>query len=560
MMSLGNDYHFKIYTEGKTYEFDLHLSKSDTNRYSIIPTNESDTQTINTLLQQALKENPSSIEEISRKLKHIPSITHVSTCPISKSHMMGVQSLQSPDSNAAEKAMLMDLRLQKYCTQRGFQGSILVMEKGNILLKKGYGLTKEKGSPPNENTCFPIGSLTKPITAMAIQDLLNAGKFGPIHELGEIKITDFLPEDYLPTNSKTLESWKTVSLLDLLNHTSGLPEFDQFGKEIMEAKQGQISKPIHPNQVLGLVREYRIKGGSNYCYSNFGYHLLGKMIEHVTEEPFEKYINAFLTNKGLENSGYVNSQTIFPTPMHWAGSKAVDIDPSQLDPPSEAYSSGGIYSTIEDLYHLFKEIQPTTSPKLAGHAESHHKDFRPNYACHLGWNYSTHSEQPEIWKNGAVGGFGSLMISYPKSQSGIIVLSNQPADLERFIGRDLSEILTADTAKAAREKHVAKTKGMLIQNKALAAESKPRDLQYKKAVAEGCWKKFVESGSQKDHGPLKHFLASFYPDPLFIQSEFEAAITNESGFERFSALFEPLPVDLVKGIHANEGLDVESTP
>ncbi len=556
-MSLGdNNFNFRISIEGKTYEFDLRTTSTGSGRYSILPKNESDLSVIKKLIQRAFDENPSSIEDLSRELRHIPSVTYVSVCPTSKTNTVGVQQLQqaTPKPSLSEKAALIDQRLQGYCKERGFQGAVLVIENGKVSLQKGYGISSAGGDPITDRTPLPIASLTKPIVGMAVLDMVASGRFESIQNPARVKITDFLPENCLPTDPEVLDTWKSVSLQDLLNHTSGLPSFPEYGAQLMKAKGGDVSNPLSPLDAINLIRDRKIKGGSEYCYSNFGYHLVGKMIEHVSGQSFEKEINAFLSSKGCESSGYVGTgSVVLPNPMKWNGTQTVNID-EKLAPLSEAYSSGGLYSTVEDLAKLIGSIQTSDSLKQTGHVTEHGQDFRPNYNCSFGWNISTGSEHTEIWKNGAIDGFGSLLVSYPETNSAFIVLSNcQAEDVEPFIGRELSDILTSDSAESAQKAMSEKVQRMRGENKKIAKQSSELDIKKKRNVARGCWEKYVSSGRQEDLWKLKHFLSRQYPDPLFIQKELDEAVKSRD-YERFVALFEPLSVDLAGLIAKEEGI------
>jgi hypothetical protein len=114
------------------------------------------------------------------------------------------------------------------------------------------------------------------------------------------------------------------------------------------------------------------------------------------------------------------------------------------------------YSTLEDLSALAK--QQIANGKLDGEqgakAALRNYDFREQFMCNNGWNISAGEwndteGQPltEIWKTGAVGGFGSLMVLYPHQNSSIIILSNQPAEIER-ITTDLSHLVSIADKKA----------------------------------------------------------------------------------------------------------------
>lgn len=546
---MNDSYRFSIKSEGQEYLFDIVAKKESAHtifvggkQYAIEVEDPLHLDAIEFFLQQVNASEIASIDMLKQNLSQIPSIQEIQIKTTKKTYDVGVSHLESASSQSSssivvgEKAKMMDTRLEGFLSERGFEGVVLVIDNDKTILQKGYGQSFAM------DTHFPIGSLTKPITAMAILDLFKN------RDPQEVRIVDVLPEECLPSDPALRSSWETVTLLDLLNHTSGLPPFEELGKKIMELKGGDIHQVAEPNQVISLVLHHNLQGGSDYMYSNFGYHLLGKIIEQVSQKPYSQYMDQYFSTMGLEHSRYVNKNETYPPVMSWDGKKNVEVDSSRLDPPEEAYSSGGLHSTIGDLEKLLAQIKTPQTLSKAGHAKEKEYDFRQEYLCHAGWNYSDVSGKQEIWKNGAVGGFGSLLVSYPETKSAIIILSNQPTDVERYIGRDLSDILNAESAKAAEMKLADRASHMGLENKT-------KFLEEKNAVARAYWKEYIDTKSDKEHGGLKRFLASCFADPLYIQREFDGAV-SEHNFERFLSIFSLLSIEQIGQIDAGENLNV----
>ena len=106
--------------------------------------------------------------------------------------------------------------VQSYVDDKQFMGSILVTQKGQVLLDEGYGFANLEWKIPNSSiTKFRLGSLTKQFTAVAI--LL-------LEEQGKLKITDLLNQ-YIPDAPS---AWNDVTIFHLLNHTSGIPNYTKF--------------------------------------------------------------------------------------------------------------------------------------------------------------------------------------------------------------------------------------------------------------------------------------------------------------------------------------------
>lgn len=396
----------------------------------------------------------------------------------------------TPGVNEAEKivegkGVKLDQLFKSLVDDRGFSGTVLVIDDEKPILKKGYGKASlEDHEDMSSTTRFPIGSVTKPITCFAILKMVEKEYFkdsekNPIKDAAKIKILDFLPETFQPKD-QVKESWKDVTLLDLMNHTSGLPAFTDktnknvedpnrtWANEIMEAKGGKMSTPLLPQTFFDLVSNERIPEADkrNYNYSNFGYNLLGSIIKNVSGKPYETYMNDFLQKElGLKSTGYMgtdSSQEKYGIPKLWdQDQKKPHLwNKDNLDPPTEGYSSGGLYSTVDDLKVITDTILKSAIIQGEKGAFAHDPgNFRDDFICSAGWNISAgswHDDKgnniQEIWKTGAIGGYSSLVVQYPKQNSALFILSNNtvlshlPDGKERF-SSDV-EAITADLAHA----------------------------------------------------------------------------------------------------------------
>ena len=115
---------------------------------------------------------------------------------------------------AQDKASKIDEYITKVAENNQFNGSVLVAENGNVIIKKGYGFANMDWRIPNtSDTKFRIGSITKQFVAMQIMQLVEEGKI----EL-DGKLTDYLPEYRQDTGQK-------ITIHHLLTHTSGIPSY-----------------------------------------------------------------------------------------------------------------------------------------------------------------------------------------------------------------------------------------------------------------------------------------------------------------------------------------------
>ena len=183
-----------------------------------------------------------------------------------------------------------DEYISRYVKIKQFNGCILIARNGQILVKKGFGMANYEHNIPNEPKIkFRLASLTKQFTAIAILQL---------EEKGLLDVNDTLSK-YIPDYPRSNE----IKLYHLLTHTSGIPdhaELDDFNKE-RRAFHYDIKETISKFK----NKQLEFSPGEKFKYSNSGYILLGYIIEKVTGELYEKYIElSILKPLNMNNSGY----------------------------------------------------------------------------------------------------------------------------------------------------------------------------------------------------------------------------------------------------------------
>ena len=133
-----------------------------------------------------------------------------------------------------------------------------------MLLKKGYGLANlEQKTPVTAETTFELASGSKPITALAILLLELAGKLALTDD-----VRQYVPE--LPVYNEK----RPIRLVDLLQHTSGLPDPIGTGT-ILAGSTADLVKWTAARKLLFTT-------GSRHQYSNMGYRLLALVVERVS--------------------------------------------------------------------------------------------------------------------------------------------------------------------------------------------------------------------------------------------------------------------------------------
>jgi CubicO group peptidase (beta-lactamase class C family) len=319
----------------------------------------------------------------------------------------------SPRPNSVTEKM--DTILASEVTAHVFTGSVLVAQRGTVLLSKGYSMADwDRHAPNTATTRFRIGSLTKQFTATAILLLQERGKL-QVHD----PVCRYLSS--CPT------AWQPITIHHLLTHTSGIidPTFDP----------NNLTQSYTPAQLVAVAQARPLASapGTQFHYSSYGYFVLGAVIERVAGVDYATFLrDNIFTPLGLTNTGYdVNNPQ---SPQHAIGYSDWQVKAPFQD-MSQMYAAGGVYSTVEDVYRWSQApLTATLLSKASWDAMfTPYVPFCEGLSCgdgfdHLaygyGWGIGADAHGTVVADIGLVAGFASILARYPESQVTLIVLSN----------------------------------------------------------------------------------------------------------------------------------------
>src|SRR6202000_1526307 len=229
--------------------------------------------------------------------------------------------------------------LDKESAADRFSGAALVAKNGKSIFTFASGMAdRDKKIPDMLTTKFRIGSMNKMFTATAVLQLAQAGKLKLSDPVGK-----FLP-DYPNKNIAT-----KVTVEELLSHTGGTgdffgPEFDKHRLEL---------KTLEDYVKLYGAREPQFEPGSRWEYSNYGFLLLGLVVQKASGEDYYAYVREHI----YQPAG-MNSTDSLPED-HSVANRAIRYPKSRGSPtwkpntdtlPYRGTSAGGGYSTVGDLF------------------------------------------------------------------------------------------------------------------------------------------------------------------------------------------------------------------
>lgn len=230
----------------------------------------------------------------------------------------------------------LDNIVTRYHQNGVYNGTILIADSTGILLKKSYGLADfATGEPLNISSTFYLASVSKQFTAMAVLLLKEQGRLSLDDTLGQL-----LPD---------LPSWATsVTVRHLLTHTSGIADYYNLGA----ARPGFTNADV-VNVVRGMD-SLNFAPGSKFEYSNTGYVLLSSIVQQVSGQGF----NEFMQQNVFEPAGMAITVAYDESrPDRKNRCKGFDADGKEDDYPYFTTGGGGIYSNAEDLYNWHLALQ-----------------------------------------------------------------------------------------------------------------------------------------------------------------------------------------------------------
>jgi N-acyl-D-amino-acid deacylase len=198
---------------------------------------------------------------------------------------------------AVEAFSAFDTWMQSFMEEHKIPGgAAAIVRDGKLVYARGFGWADRDAKEAVEpQSLFRIASVSKPITAVAILRLMEQGKL----KLDD-KVMEYLKyEPHFEEGGKFDERWRQVTIAHCLAHTGGWDRdksYDPMFQAVRMARSLKVELPIVPQHIIRyqLGQPLDFDPGQRYAYSNFGYSILGRIIERVSGQPYEKYVQAEL--------------------------------------------------------------------------------------------------------------------------------------------------------------------------------------------------------------------------------------------------------------------------
>ena len=321
--------------------------------------------------------------------------------------------------------------------------AVLVKRDNRVVFEKGYGVRDLRTKTAiDTRTNFRLASFSKQFTAMAIMLLVREGKLRYDQTLAEV-----FPE--FPAYGKN------ITVRNLLNHTGGLPDYEDL-MDALEKTKGPIWSPenqIQDAEALQLLEkesQSKFAPGTKWEYSNSGYVVLGLIVAKVSARPFGEFLHEriFVPLKMDHTLVFEKGKNEVTNRAFGHGKKENAFLETDQSSTSATQGDGGIYSNLEDLskwddalrdHTLLSErefslaITPAKLPPGADSklAEDVPKSLRGHASAYgFGWFLNLQDPHPLLWHYGDTMGFKTAIFRYVRDNITVIVLCNR-TDLDQ---------------------------------------------------------------------------------------------------------------------------------
>ena len=324
--------------------------------------------------------------------------------------------------------------------------SIAVLHRGNVKYKNSYGFANlEYAVPVTSESSFKIASLTKPITAIAIIQLMEK----------KLISLDTPASHYLNSLPK---KWHTITVRQLLSHTSGLadyfqsPDWSWRNSWRLDLNHEEFIKMNEKSPML-------FKPGEKMKYCNTNYYLLGMLIEKLTGKRYSEYlVNHIFEPLEMTNSRLDNAKAIIANRVSGYTLEDGELKNAEFTSDTWAYSEGGVITTIEDLAKLESSLYTEklikrknlelmwTPTKLNDGGIAILGDNgagKPNYYG-LGWAISDYKNHKLILAGGNKPGYTCTFFRFIDDDLTVIILSNLSSSPLYGIAGEIAELYLPD--------------------------------------------------------------------------------------------------------------------
>ncbi len=360
--------------------------------------------------------------------------------------------------------------IPNFLTKWSIPGAVVGLVKNEKLIYIGcFGKAdKSSSTAPTATSLFRLASISKPITAAAVMKLVEGG----LLSLDDKPFTmlDSLRPSSTPAADPRIYD---ITIRDLLQHSGGFDRgasFDPMFRSSEIAAAMGTPAPANASTIISYMysRPLDFEPGTKYVYSNFGYCVLGRVIEKVTNRTYEEYVReSVLAPMGITamRVGKTRRSDALPGEVVYydypGASLATSVFPEETSPVEWPYggfyleamdSHGAWLASAVDLLRFLVHIDGRTSVADTLNADSINamtaKPSLPEYETAssyygLGWMVRPTNGDANWWHTGSLPGTVTLIVRAYNGLDWVVLLNSRPENADGCISEIDSAMWTA---------------------------------------------------------------------------------------------------------------------
>jgi CubicO group peptidase (beta-lactamase class C family) len=328
-----------------------------------------------------------------------------------------------------------DLILTVFKDKTGPGGVFMVAQNGVITYHKAFGKANlELDTDLTTENIFQLGSMTKQFTAIAVLILEEQGKLDV-----QQAVSKYVP-DY--------PSGDSITLHHLLTHTSGIKDFTK-----MKTLRDIAQKEMTPKMMVDFFKNEPVdfKPGEKFDYNNSGYILLGYIIELVSGETYEDFIEKHIFQKiGMAQSCYATDRQIIQKRAYGYQKKESGYVNKTIINLSVPFASGSLMSTTSDMLKWQRALNQNVllSAEIKKKAFSTYKLNNGEALTYgYGWHIKEINGTPTREHGGSIFGFKTMCVYIPSEDIYVIGFSNCDCNSPTKITQDIAKFVLENSKK-----------------------------------------------------------------------------------------------------------------
>jgi len=343
--------------------------------------------------------------------------------------------------------------------------AIAIARDGKLVLARGYGLANvEKGEPVEPDSLFRIASVSKPITAVAVLRLAEEG----LLDLDE-RVYEILREFQAPERTGGAPGLEEITVRHLLQHSGGwdaAKSYDaMFQAERIEQELGG-PKPVSCRDVIRFMvgQPLDFDPGTQYAYSNFGYCLLGRIVEERADQPYEQYVMERVLRPlgitGMRIGGTLSEEQMAGEVTYYGypgEPQAFSVMPDTPDTVPWPYGGfhlrtmdahGGWVASAIDLVRFAVSVDGSSPPSVLTPETVELMTSRPplpqwedsSHFYGMGWAIRPVGDDANWWHDGSLPGTQALIVRTYHGFAWAVLFNSRPSEWALF-GQEVDELV-----------------------------------------------------------------------------------------------------------------------